>query len=123
MDKDGQVECSAPENEENTPVYIPEGWTQPKDRNDGNCEDPTDCVDNQHCRNHPKCDPKCKGDGCNHPDCHNDPRCPDDDERDELGKARNRNLCNPLDPNDTDCDFAPFKNPNSQVRSIMNKSE
>jgi len=34
------------------------------------------------CQNHPKCDPKCKGDGCNHPDCKEDPRCPQG-ERDE----------------------------------------
>ena len=79
MDKDGQVECSAPDNtEENTPVYVPPSWTDKSvpDRNDGNCEEVNDCLDEPFCRNHPKCDPRCKGDGCNHPNCGSDPRCP-----------------------------------------------
>ena len=42
----------------------------------GKCGGPTDCLDNPECDQHPMCDPKCKGDGCNHPNCENDPRCP-----------------------------------------------
>ena len=40
------MECSAPDNLlENTPVYVPESWVNPEpDRNDGNCEEPNDCL-------------------------------------------------------------------------------
>lgn len=49
IEKDGQVECSAPDNtEENTPVHVPESWIRKEpDRNDGNCEEPTDCTDQE----------------------------------------------------------------------------
>ena len=30
---------------ENTPVYVPKAWVDPEpDRNDGNCEEPYDCL-------------------------------------------------------------------------------
>ena len=41
------------------------------------------------CQNHPKCDPKCKGDGCNHPDCKEDPRCPNGERDESMSFLRN----------------------------------
>ena len=76
FDRNGQVEVSGPSNDENIPYEIPDVWLPGEDRNDGQCTHPSDCLDNPKCRNHPLCDPNCKGDGCNHPNCKNDPRCP-----------------------------------------------
>ena len=76
------MKVSAPGNPENTPYKVPQLWNAPEPRTDTACGQPTDCLDNPNCHSHPKCDPKCKGDGCNHPDCKNDPRC--NPEREEI---------------------------------------
>ena len=76
------MQVSAPGNDENTPYKVPQLWNSPEPRTDTACGQPTDCLDNPNCHSHPKCDPKCKGDGCNHPDCRNDPRC--NPEREEI---------------------------------------
>ena len=99
------------------------------------------------CQNHPKFDPKCKRDGCNHPDCKEDPRRPQG-ERDEseffskslplskfdhflsfksvtlnfsVPQQKIRNKCNPLDPNDKNCDWSgPLENPNNGLCGACN---
>ena len=99
--------------------------------------------DKPFCQNHPKCDPKCKGDGCNHPDCKEDPRCPQlPEERNEskiskffymiysislvqyrlsVPQQKIRNKCNPLDPNDKNCDWSgPLENPNNGLCGACN---
>jgi len=81
LNKDGQVSTTPPGTEESCPHHIPPAWNHGKDFNDGRCKRPTDCIENPTCRDHPKCDPRCRGDGCNHYDCRDHPKCP---EREEL---------------------------------------
>ena len=73
---------SSPDNDEKWPYRVPQLWNIPDPKSDSACGTPTDCLDNPNCHSHPKCDPKCKGDGCAHPECRDDPRC--NPEREEI---------------------------------------